>query len=121
MSASLLENHRYMSLITFRENGRPVPTPVWFAEDDGKLYVVTGVISGKVKRIRQNPQVEIAPCTMHGEPLGPAIPAVARVLDLKEFSAAEAALDQKYGEDRRRNPEDTIFAFEQVYLEITPQ
>jgi PPOX class probable F420-dependent enzyme len=57
-----LQGHQFMSLITFRKNGEPVSTVVWFAQEADKLYVLTAADAGKVKRIRQNAQVEVAPC-----------------------------------------------------------
>ena len=49
------QGQKYVSLVTFRKNGVPVYTPLWFAEQDGKLYVQTRNDSGKYKRIRNNP------------------------------------------------------------------
>ena len=68
---------KYISLTTFRKTGAPVPTPVWFGEQDGKLYVMTRSDMGKTKRIRNNPQVKVAPCTMRGKVTGPEFPAKA--------------------------------------------
>ena len=48
-----------------------VATPVWFGEDEDKIYVMTRSDSGKYKRIRNNPQVLVAPCTMRGKITGP--------------------------------------------------
>ena len=42
-------------------------TPVWFGEEDGKLYVMTRSDMGKAKRIRNNPQIKLAPCTVRGK------------------------------------------------------
>jgi PPOX class probable F420-dependent enzyme len=70
---------RYISLVTFRKNGDRVPTPVWFAEHQGKLYVMTRSDSGKMKRIRNNPRIEIAPCTIRGKPLGKFLPGTTRM------------------------------------------
>jgi len=61
-----LNNAQYMSLKTFRKNGDGVPTPVWFAEENDKLYVMTLAHAGKVKRIRNNSTIEIAPCDVRG-------------------------------------------------------
>ncbi len=36
-----IQGHKYISLTTFRKNGVGVATPVWFGEEDGKLYVMT--------------------------------------------------------------------------------
>ncbi len=39
MSFDGLKGASYMSLATYRRDGREVRTPVWFAEGEGKLYV----------------------------------------------------------------------------------
>jgi len=54
---SAIHGQKYISLTTFRKNGTPVATPVWFGEDGDKLYVMTRSDLGKAKRIRNNPQV----------------------------------------------------------------
>jgi hypothetical protein len=33
---------RYLALTTYRRDGRPVTTPVWFVALDGKIYVREG-------------------------------------------------------------------------------
>ncbi|PJF25788.1 MAG: PPOX class F420-dependent oxidoreductase [Phototrophicales bacterium] len=91
-----LQGHKYMSLVTFRKNGQPVLTPVWFAQVGDKLYVVTRADSGKVKRIRSNAQVEVAPCTMRGDVLGESQEGMARILPDTETSEARRALADKY-------------------------
>ena len=94
----LLDGHSYMSLQTFRKSGVGVPTPVWFAKDGDTLYVVTQETSGKVKRIRNNGQVEIAPCDVRGGLLGvDYVPAQARIItDAAEIKQADKALSKKY-------------------------
>src|SRR5512146_615348 len=74
-----LRGQDYIDLVTFRKSGAAVHTPVWFAEQDGRLYVMTRSDSGKMKRIRNNPRVEVAPCTMRGRPLASPAPALARL------------------------------------------
>jgi PPOX class probable F420-dependent enzyme len=69
-SFSTMEGQAFLSLTTFRKNGAPVATPVWFAQEGDKLYVMTGTNTGKVRRIHHNAQVEVAPCTLNGELLG---------------------------------------------------
>ncbi len=92
-----LQKQQYMSLATYRRTGETVPTPVWFARVDDKLYVYTGARSGKVKRIRHNPAVTVAPCTMNGTVTGPAQEACARILGDDEGYLAREAIDRKYG------------------------
>ena len=38
-TAQQMDRHSYISLETFRRDGSAVPTPVWHAEMDDKLYV----------------------------------------------------------------------------------
>ncbi len=66
-----IAGQKYISLASFRKSGDAVRTPVWFGEKDDKLYVMTRSDSGKYKRIRNNPKVRIAPCTMRGKITGP--------------------------------------------------
>jgi PPOX class probable F420-dependent enzyme len=61
-----LADHRFVSLTTFRRSGAPVSTPVWVSRDGDLLVVLTPVGSGKVKRLRHDPRVEIAPCGRFG-------------------------------------------------------
>ena len=91
-----LQDQKYISLTTFRKNGVPVRTPVWFAEQGGKLYLFTNPKSGKVKRIRNNPQVRIAPSTIRGRVVGPEFPASARILPIEEWPAARKVMERKY-------------------------
>lgn len=94
--ANLL-GHQFMSLTTFRKSGDSVPTPVWFAQQGDHLYVMTQPDSGKIKRIRGNAQVEVAPCKANGELLGPRAEAMARVLTPEEGKQADQVLSRKYG------------------------
>lgn len=91
-----IHNQKYISLTTFRKNGVPVPTPVWFGEEDDKLYVMTRSDMGKTKRIRNNPQVRVAPCTIRGRVTGPEFAAIARILPQQELARARQTIDRKY-------------------------
>src|SRR4051794_32286609 len=93
-----LDGRRFCLLTTFRKSGAAVSTPLWFATHGETLYVKTAVDSGKVKRIRRSPRVEVAPCTIRGRPLGPPVAASARiVVDAAEEARAERALHAHYG------------------------
>jgi uncharacterized protein len=96
-----LEGRHYCVLVTYKRNGEPVPTPVWFGVADGRLYARTEADSWKVKRIRRDGRVRAAPSTMRGRPLGPAFDGVARVLEPSEHERAERALASNYGLERR--------------------
>jgi len=65
---SQFEGEKVISLETYRRNGQPVRTPVWFLKEDGTLYVHTDDSTGKVKRIRRNPKVRVAPSHFRGKP-----------------------------------------------------
>lgn len=92
-----LEGHQYMSLSTFRKDGTAVATAVWFADSDGTLYVTTADGTGKVKRIRNNPSVTVAPCDRSGRVLGDAVEGRARMVPEVEEDAADKKLLSKYG------------------------
>lgn len=96
---STLRHARYVRLITFRRNGEPVATPVWFALNaaEDRLYVTTARASGKVRRIRATPAVLLAPCRPTGTPTGPEIAGQARVLSPEEQPFAEQLLLARYG------------------------
>lgn len=91
-----IHGQKYISLGTFRKNGARVATPVWFGEDGAKLYVMTRSDMGKTKRIRNNPQVTVAPCTIRGEVTGPEFAALARILPPEEHARARQTLNRKY-------------------------
>jgi len=93
---SAIRDQKYISLTTFRKTGIGVPTPVWFGEDDGKLYVMTRGDMGKSKRIRNNPQVRVAPCTIRGKVTGPEFAATARILPPEEHRSARQTINRKY-------------------------
>src|SRR5437660_3569862 len=88
MGFAAFAGQRYLNLETFKKSGQGVKTPVWFAADpsakldsnDAKLYVYTIGVSGKVKRIRNNPRVNVAPCDMRGGLRGDWAPARAEIL-----------------------------------------
>jgi PPOX class probable F420-dependent enzyme len=91
-----LHGQKYISLATFRKTGVPVYTPIWFAEEGDRLYFMTGSKLGKVKRLRNNPQVKIAPCTIRGRITGPEFAATARILPLADAGRVQRAIKAKY-------------------------
>lgn len=93
-----LDEHRYLSLATFRRNGAEVATPVWFAAAANRLYVFTAGESGKVKRLRRSSRARVAPCDARGRVSGTWREAVARLIDdERSIRLARAALHAKYG------------------------
>jgi uncharacterized protein len=93
-----LDREPYISLVTFRRTGAAVPTPVWFAARNGRLYVFSESRAGKVKRLRNDARARFAACNFRGRVHGEWHEARARVLaDPAEQGAARAALRAKYG------------------------
>lgn len=118
MSSSVpapIQGQKYISLTTFRKTGVPVATPVWFGEQDGKLYVMTRGDMGKSKRIRNNPQVRVAPCTIRGKVTGPEFAARARILPSQEHARTRQTINRKYWMARL----PLIWARTDTYFEIS--
>ena len=90
-------NQKYLNLMTFKKDGTGVATPVWFVETGGTLYIYTLADAWKVKRIRNNPKVQIAPCDIRGKLKGEWVEARARIVDESEATTAHQLLDKKYG------------------------
>jgi hypothetical protein len=104
MGFAAFAGQKYLNLETFKKSGDGVKTPVWFAAEpsarldsnDAKLYVYTIGVSGKVKRIRNNPRVRIAPCTMRGEVRGEWVDARAEIVTGAEADHGTALLNKEY-------------------------
>jgi uncharacterized protein len=98
-NASTLEgigDGKYVLVTTFRRDGTPVATPVWVVRDDGAIAVWTPTTSGKVKRIRRNPNITVAPCSFNGTPSGDAVPAKAEILDPEATKRVRQLIKKKY-------------------------
>lgn len=91
------DREKYISVETYRKSGTGVRTPVWFIESNGEFLFNTEDSSAKVKRIRSNPAVKIAPCNMRGDIQGEFVPGKARFLSSEETSAAKKIYSKKYG------------------------
>jgi uncharacterized protein len=94
-----LEGKKYLSLETFKKSGAGVRTPVWFAADPAvgsKLYIYTVDSTGKVKRIRNNGRVRVAPCDMRGNLQGDWMDAHAEIVTGSEAVQGTRLLNKKY-------------------------
>jgi uncharacterized protein len=85
---SQLSNFKYIDIETYRKNGTGVRTPIWFIIYQGLIYFRSDAKSGKVKRIRNNPHVRIAPCDIRGK---------VKFADSAESSIVYSMIDKKYG------------------------
>lgn len=126
MGFAAFAGHRYLNLETFKKNGTGVKTPVWFAAEpaatldsnDAKLYVYTIGATGKMKRIRNNPRVNIAPCDMRGRVKAEWIPARVEILSGAQAQHGMSLLNKKYAPWKQlldffakfRKRERTVFA-----------
>lgn len=92
-----LSDERFVSLVTYREGGEEVPTPVWFAGDTDSFVVGTALDSGKVRRIRANPSVRFAAANFRGLERSDYIDGTAVLLTGPDAEAADRALLEEYG------------------------
>src|SRR5258708_35628724 len=104
MGFAAFAGQKYLNLETFKKNGDGVKTPVWFAPDPSasldssaaKIYAYTIGVSGKVKRVRNNPRVKIAPCDMRGQLLGEWVEARAEIIRGEAATSGLPLLNKKY-------------------------
>jgi len=116
------EGNEYAVLVTFRRDGTPVPTPVWFALlGDRRLVIGTDRRTAKVRRIGRDPRARVFPSDPRGKPLGPAVEGTARIVEAaNERQEAEEALDRKYGRTRRIYERVFTRSEDMIHLEVTP-
>ncbi|MFF7199815.1 PPOX class F420-dependent oxidoreductase [Streptomyces sp. NPDC008141] len=98
MTAEDFAAAKYISVTTFRKNGTGVATPVWFAEDGGKLYAWTRTDSWKVKRLRNDPRVVVSVCDVRGRIAegAPTAEGTAELLDAATTARIRKLLARKY-------------------------
>jgi uncharacterized protein len=95
-----LAEHAHVAITTFRRSGERVTVPVWVARLDDALVVWTAGDTGKVKRIRNDPRVELTPCSASGalRPGAATVPALAEVCENPAtLDAVTVAMRRKYG------------------------
>jgi PPOX class probable F420-dependent enzyme len=103
-SLAELGQEEFVLLTTYRRSGAPVSVPVWIApaaDGSGALLVTTTERSGKVRRLRNDPRVQLRPCDRRGN-VAAGAPAVAAVAELvsepAEVRRLREAIRAKYGE-----------------------
>lgn len=79
------DKDKFVSLETYRRDGTAVRTPLLFVIHRERLYMRTAVHTYKVKRIRNNPRVRVAPSTFKGAVKGEWVEGVARVFDAADM------------------------------------
>ena len=58
---------KYINLETYKRDSTSVKTPVWFVIDNDLIYIITRESTGKVKRLKNNQNVRVVPCSFKGE------------------------------------------------------
>jgi PPOX class probable F420-dependent enzyme len=118
---SNFESHKYIALTTFRKAGTPVLTPVWFVSQGDRLIVWTAKDSGKAKRLRNNPCVQLGPSDHGGKLLGTTTEGAARFIPESEHAALKKAFQTKYGwQERLFSALWKLQKQTHTYIEITP-
>ena len=92
-----LADHEYAGIITYKRDGRGVATPVWFVVVRGCLHFRTPANTGKVKRLRANPEVGFFACDRTGRRTGPTYRGSAIVHGPQAPDGIVARLNEKYG------------------------
>ncbi len=94
-----IERAQYVSLSTFRRNGDAVATPVWFATDNGKIYLYSALHAGKMKRVRANGKASVSACDMKGRVPAGATVATGTAVELAadRGTYVHGLLNKKYG------------------------
>lgn len=97
-----LADEKYVSFTTFRRTGDPVPVAVWIAAlPDGTFGFTTGGDSWKVKRLRNDPRVQIRASNVRGvvKPGSTVFEGTATVVggDDPHYAVIEQAIGRKYG------------------------
>ena len=93
----VLAKSKYLSLTTYRKDGSAVATPVWLVRDGDALLITTQGSSGKVKRIRNNSQVLLAPCDARGKLKGDQVPGQASLQDALQTERTTELVRKRYG------------------------
>ena len=83
-------------LTTYKRDGTTVGTAVNIVVEGDHVYFRTWDTAWKFRRIRNNPEVKVAPCTPSGRLTGSAIEARARLLEGEESARAGRLLAGKY-------------------------
>ena len=98
-----LKDGKHINIKTFRKNGEGASAPVWFTEEKEKFYICTGGTTYKVKRIRNNPEVQIAASDASGNLKGKYFEGKARILAKNEVDPINTLFRKKYSGFRMWN------------------
>ena len=105
---SVFLDRKYVNLETYKKDGTPVRTPVWFmiphhhdkkpfASGTDLFYVITREKTGKVKRLKNNQNIRVVPCSFKGKPESEWIKGIAQKVTGEEAEKAIKLRKKKYG------------------------
>ena len=94
---SQFDKTNYINLETYRKNGVSVITPVWFVIEGKNFFVITKSSTGKIKRLRNNPNIRISPCDFRGKVKGKWLNGLATLKTPDEYPQIINLRNKKYG------------------------
>jgi len=94
---SQFDKTNYINLETYRKNGISVITPVWFVIEGKNFFVITKSSTGKIKRLRNNPNIRISPCDFRGKVKGKWLNGLATIKTPDEYPQIINLRNKKYG------------------------
>ena len=90
-------SQKYINLETYKRDGTPIRTPVWFVIDKDLIYVITRDSTGKVKRLKNNQHVRIVSCSFKGEPKNEWVKGKTEMITGEEADSVIKLRKKKYG------------------------
>ena len=91
-------DQKYINLETYRKDQTSVKTPVWFIIKNDQIHITTKETTGKVKRLRNNPNARIAVCSMKGDVKSDWIDVkVEKIVDESDIEKIVKLRKKKYG------------------------
>ena len=90
-------DQKYINLETYKKDGTTIKTPVWFVIDKNLIYVITRDSTGKVKRLRNNQDVRVVPCSFKGEAKNEWVKGKTEMITGEEADKAIKLRKKKYG------------------------
>ena len=91
------DDYKYINLETYKKNGQPISTPVWFVIEGKNFFVITKSSTGKIKRLRNNPNIRISPCDFRGKVKGKWLNGLATLKTPDEYPQIINLRNKKYG------------------------
>lgn len=117
-----LDRNPFIALTTYRKNGTPVMTPVWFVQQGDRLFVWTAADSGKAKRLKKNPHVQLGPSSHSGKLRGAIQAGLAQFAPKEKYPALKKAFQAKYGwQEKLFSLLWKIQGHPHTYIEIFPE